>query len=179
MISPCGGIHDSLALDHRSQAGTEERDQRVGNLGFGLVWAFFCAPCVVVSLSTSLWEGFLMALVEMGLVMCGRKLSLCVTLGGSPVEEWQLCADTKPGHFQTAQERIRILGVSSCCSQGCGCQGCSQSVQLSPAMGAVLGLLLLFTEHWLQELQCWSRGCFVAPAITDLAVCERFCLCLV
>lgn len=47
-----------------------------------MVWAFFCAPCVVVSLSTSLWEGFLMALVEMGLVMCGRKLSLCVTLGG-------------------------------------------------------------------------------------------------
>lgn len=103
---------------------------------------------------------------------------MCYT-GGSPVEEWQLCADTKPVPFQTAQERIRILGVSSCCSQGCGCQGCSQSVQLSPAMGAVLGLLLLFTEHWLQELQWWSRGCFVAPAITDLAVCERFCLCLV
>lgn len=40
-------------------------------------------PCVSwLLLNTSLWEGFLMGLVEMGPVMHGRKLSTSVTPGG-------------------------------------------------------------------------------------------------
>lgn len=42
------GMHDSLALDYRSKAGTQECDQRAGDLGFWLAWAFFCALCVVI-----------------------------------------------------------------------------------------------------------------------------------
>lgn len=57
-----------------------------------------------------------MGLVEMMLVMHGRKLLLHVTLGGSDIKEWQLYADTKLVHFQNAQERI--LEVSSCWQSG-------------------------------------------------------------
>lgn len=37
VVNLCGGMHDSLALDHRSKAGTQECNQRAGDLGFLLV----------------------------------------------------------------------------------------------------------------------------------------------
>lgn len=97
---------------------------------------------------------------------------------GSAVEEWQLCADTKPGHFQTVQERILALGGARLLVvRAVNAKAVPNQCSCLPAMGAVLGLVLLFTE--LQELRCWSRSCLMAPAVPHLAVCERLCLCLV
>lgn len=63
-------------------------------------------------------------------------------------------ADTKLVHFQTAQERILDLGGEQLLAVGAGnTKAVPSQCSCLPAMGAVLGLVLLFTEHWLQELQ--------------------------
>lgn len=156
LINLCGGLHDSLAwitevrLEHRN--ATKE----LGIWDFGCC-GLFSVPCVAwLLLNTSLCEGFLMDLVEMGLMMPGRKLSPCVAGGGggSAVKEWQLYDDTKLVHFQTAQETILDLGGEQLLAvRAVNTKAVPSQCSCLPAMGAVLGLVLLFTEHWLQDLQ--------------------------
>lgn len=74
---------------------------------------------------------------------------MCYT-GGSAVEEWQLYADTKLVHCQTAQERILGLGGEQLLAvRAVNAMAVPSQCSCLPATGAVL----LFTEHWLQELQ--------------------------
>lgn len=72
----------------------------------------------------------------------------------SVVEEWQLHADTKPVHFQAAQERILDLGGEQLLAvRAVNAKTVPSQCSCLPAVGAVLVLVLLFTKHWLQELQ--------------------------
>lgn len=105
-----------------------------------------------------------MGLVEMGFVMVGRKLSPRVSHCGGQLSRsgssmltphWILY----PGGEQL--QAVRAVNTQAAPSQ-CSCL---------PAMGAVL-----FTEHWLQELQVLEQRLPVAPAITDPAVCVSFSL---
>lgn len=120
------------------------------------IWVFgwiglSSVPCVLwLLLDMSLWEGFLVGLVEMGLVMHERKLSPFVLHRGVGVEEWQLCADTKLVHFQTAKERIPDLGGEQLLAvRAVNTKAVPSQCSCLPAMGAALGLVPLFTEHWL------------------------------
>lgn len=79
---------------------------------------------------------------------------MCGECGGSAVKEWQLYDDTKLVHFQTAQETILDLGGEQLLAvRAVNTKAVPSQCSCLPAMGAVLGLVLLFTEHWLQDLQ--------------------------
>lgn len=83
-----------------------------------------------------------------------EKTVTSVLAGGSVVEEWQLHADTKPVHFQTAQERIVDFGGEQLLAvRAVNAKAVPSQCSCLPAVRAALGLVLLFTEHWLQELQ--------------------------
>lgn len=122
--------------------------------GFGWLGLSSVPSVLWLLLNTSLWQGLLVTLVEMGLAMRGRKLSPLCYPRGSAVEEWQLCADTKPGHFQTAQERILAFGGDQLlAARAVNAEAVPSQCSCLPATGAALGLVLLFMAPRTSELQ--------------------------
>lgn len=81
MINLCGGIADSLVLDHRSKAGQRNVTKELG------IWVFdwfelSSVPCVSwLLLNTSLWEGFLTGGDGAGDAW-EKTVTVCVTAGG-------------------------------------------------------------------------------------------------
>lgn len=72
---------------------------------------------------------------------------VCYT-GGDSVEERQLYADIKLVHFQTGKERILDLGSEQLLAvRAVNAKAVPSQCSCLPAIGAVLGLVLLFTEH--------------------------------
>lgn len=128
--------------------------KELGIWGFGWLGLSSVSSVLWLLLNTSLWQGLLVTLVEMRLVMRGRKLSPLCYPRGSAVEEWQLCADTKPGHSQTAQERILALeGDQLLAVRAVNAEAVPSQCSCLPATGAVLGLVLLFMAPRTSELQ--------------------------